>query len=441
MADETNTVGNQAPQEQKPEELKAETSESVAQKPAVPVLAVPPAAPVTTSAPEAQKIATEAPVVPPETPGKEEPEKTLAEAILTIAPDKMKGKITPAILASGTDFLHGGNAVSAAQEKSTAISSAPPSPASAPETEFERNLREAGLKEALEHANAAPERTAVEKTSAPEGGVPRLRTYAADMSEEIRKRGAALSTIIAAEQTSPRRETVVAPQEPAKKMHAGWWAVGALVLVVLGIGVALGAFLTAGNAPATTTLPPSIIPLNERGVVALATGVSLPEALAGVRASANLSLGEMEGLDVTQNGTALSAYEILTALGAPNELARNATGILVGIHLTDHVQPFLLVSVSAYENAFSGMLAWEPTMAESLGNFFAPNGVSATAVAAHPPALSFTDQVFQNLNIRASDSNWPIVYTFPRRDLLLITTNEATVREIISRLSLQSAGQ
>ncbi len=51
-----------------------------------------------------------------------------------------------------------------------------------------------------------------------------------------------------------------------------------------------------------------------------------------------------------------------------------------------------------------------------------------------PPTLSFTDTVLQNLDTRESQSSWPVIYAFPTQGLLIFTTNEYTLREIMTRL-------
>ena len=67
---------------------------------------------------------------------------------------------------------------------------------------------------------------------------------------------------------------------------------------------------------------------------------------------------------------------------------------------------------------------------QALGDFFAPLGKRADDA----PSLTFKDTIVQNLDVRASQGEWPILYTFPEQHLVIITTNEFTFREIITRL-------
>ncbi|MBV9349677.1 MAG: hypothetical protein JO026_02905, partial [Patescibacteria group bacterium] len=110
--------------------------------------------------------------------------------------------------------------------------------------------------------------------------------------------------------------------------------------------------------------------------------------------------------------------------------------IFVGIHAFNHDQPLLLITVSGYDFAFQGMLTWEPTLSTSLGDFYAPAGAPSSPNA---PVLTFTDAVTDNIDVRKSNAEWPIIWGFPRQDLLIITTNESTLREVMTRLSLQTS--
>ena len=327
-------------------------------------------------------------------------------------------------LSKAADALHGGNAVAAAQSLQT-------------ETPFERNLREVGLKEAFPHQGVAPERVGAPEESS-EDGSKKIRTYAADMSEEMKKRGSTLSTIIGAEKAQAQKITIPAgPAPSARTRRRGILLIGAFFFVVVGIGaVVTTIFFLSGNA--TTPAPEAmLISVNHRVSVALEDKKTLAETLARVRAGAALNLGEIEIVDITKNGVPLGIEETLTELGAPSVLARNATGLLVGVHAFNHTQPFIIISVSAYDFSFQAMLGWEKSIGDTLGNFFAPEGVASDNVTIHPPALQFTDRVSANVDVRQSQNEWPIVYAFPRQNLMIITTNEGTLREIMTRLSLQ----
>ena len=102
---------------------------------------------------------------------------------------------------------------------------------------------------------------------------------------------------------------------------------------------------------------------------------------------------------------------------------------MVGLHAFDRNQPLIIIEVAQFDRAYGAMLTWEPNMARSLGSFFRPlNGDKAGTTTI------FNDVVVKNIDVRRSQAAWPIMYAFPRRDLLIITTNESTIAEVLSRL-------
>ncbi len=303
------------------------------------------------------------------------------------------------------------------------------------ETPFERNLRESGLKEALPRQDRpAPERATL--SAQKDDGLPRIHTYAEDMGREIEKRGATISSIVLAEKArQPQQDEAPTPE----RRRSVLLILGSAILIVFGLGAVGGTiYYLTRTAPSMPAPAPTLIPVNHRASLEMSDQEPLAETLAKAKASTSINLGEVEAFDIEKNGIPLTASQILTALGAPDELTRNATGILVGVYAYNHTQPFILVSVSAYDLAFHAMLAWEPTVGTALGDFFAPPNVPIGGITTRAPSLSFNDTIIANLDARVSQSAWPILYAFPQQNLLLITTSENTVREVLTRLSLQT---
>lgn len=252
--------------------------------------------------------------------------------------------------------------------------------------------------------------------------LPRIRTYAADMSDAIRERGESLASIV-------NTEKVTAPEEHhglSRKVLV--MAIAAGVLIILGIAAIITAIVVTGRESTAPPAPTSIIFPNKTRALEVPTGVSLSQALASTRGD-SLSLGEIERITVTRDGVALSPQDLLTALDAPPALTRQVTGAMVGIHSFDRNQPFIILEVAAYDFSFNALLDWESEMGRGLGAFFAPVNSKGA-----PPTLTFTDAILQNLDVRRSQSVWPVIYTFPEKNLIVITTNEFTLKEVIARL-------
>lgn len=294
---------------------------------------------------------------------------------------------------------------------------------------FSRSAREVGIapQSATERDMRVVSVAASHRTEIDEQGLPVIRTYAADMNREIKKKGATLTTIVGAERERAAREKIQ-PQKTTSSSRKWILIGGAILFVVVGAG-AIGAaiFLT----PKEELAPPeaTLIYTNKQETIPL-IDAPLTEELASMRARAALPLGEVEHFIVVQNDVLVSPQEVLLALGAPSGLARNATKVMVGVHSFNRNQPFIIVTTSFYDLSFQAMLSWEDTMAESLKDFFKPAGVTTP-----PPPLSFSDTIFKNIDVRQSGDAWPILYTFPTKDTLIITTNTNTLSEILTRLA------
>lgn len=267
-----------------------------------------------------------------------------------------------------------------------------------------------------------------------ESELPRLRTFADDLSEEIKKKGATVASIVQAERERAAREIALEPEENTK---APAWKnplllSTALVLVAVGIVGLLGAYLYSSFvATVEPTVTPSIIFPNKVVTQFQPAYQTLSDTYALERGSVNLSLGEVERVDVTLAQASTTPQEILRALTAPEELIREAKSVMVGIHSFNRNQPFIIIEVTQYDRAYGAMLRWEEEMGRALGNFYKPDEGTV------PPTLTFTDKVFQNVDTRVSQKEWPILYAFPRRDVLVITTNQYTLSEILTRLNAQ----
>ena len=261
-----------------------------------------------------------------------------------------------------------------------------------------------------------------------EADLPRVRTYAADMSEVIKKRGETLASIVNKEKTSPVQEGALRERAPWSMRKIALVA-GAGVLVLSGIGTLVAVTVFSPKTTVTTAQDGAIIFPNKTERLSLTEGADLAKELATTRANESLSLGEIARITVTGDQGALSPTALAEKLGLPSALVRETQDIMIGVHAFDRNQPFIIIKVGAYDRAFGAMLSFERDMGRTLDGFFAPSGTTESA-----PSLTFTDTIIRNLDARVSQDAWPILYTFPSQNLLIITTNQYTLREIMTRL-------
>ncbi len=255
---------------------------------------------------------------------------------------------------------------------------------------------------------------------------------------------------------------------------------GALFLCAVGI-VSYVLFRPTTVAVQTPAAAPFIL-VDDTAEVQIApneTRGDVIAALTDVKAKTALSLGLVGRIEpvaaattTNTSATPTGAQPLLDLLAPdiPDALLRNIEPtFLLGVHSFDTNQPFLILKIDSYEQAFAGMLAWEPTMHQDLSPLFdytpsphintdtaavVTNDASSTDTAdnntnsatpfntavAQPPGFMqtiFVDTVVENHDARALKNSAGDVYflwTFLDRNTLLITTNPYTVREVINRL-------
>ncbi len=94
---------------------------------------------------------------------------------------------------------------------------------------------------------------------------------------------------------------------------------------------------------------------------------------------------------------------------------------------------FFIIKLNSYPNAFSGMLAWEGSMATDLSGFFANReGLEQTR-------NNFKDIIWRNKDTRAlysNESSTPVLlYSFYNSEYLIVTDQFTTLDTIIERLT------
>lgn len=195
--------------------------------------------------------------------------------------------------------------------------------------------------------------------------------------------------------------------------------------------------------------------------------------------------------------TLMSTQQFLTALEtrAPEALSRSLSPLfMIGVHEFDGNEPFLIFKATSYESAFASMLEWESSMSLDLSPLFGRVSLTRTlrpiddspeealpaflreeaasssddtgsttptetgsstidadttstpAVAVLPPeaptqaetftSQRFTDAVIRNKDVRVlknSEGKIALLYSFLDPSTILITTNEYTFIEILTR--------
>ena len=142
-----------------------------------------------------------------------------------------------------------------------------------------------------------------------------------------------------------------------------------------------------------------------------------------------------ETLQEITEEVSLSFLEFFSLLDSniPSSLLRLFNrDFIFGLHSFTKNNPFLLLTINSYANTFRGMLLWESTMARDLSPIFDLTTLDEATIT-----RQFQDAIIKNQDARVlRDQNGKIVllYSFANREILIITTHEITLDEIIKRL-------
>ena len=123
---------------------------------------------------------------------------------------------------------------------------------------------------------------------------------------------------------------------------------------------------------------------------------------------------------------------------APDALIRSLDDeFTFGIHAIRDNEPFIILKLRSYDIAFASMLEWETSMNENLSPLFGP--IVRPMQRLRPAQASvFQDIIISNKDVRVlidEQGNIALLYSFPDRETLIITTNEQTFAEIFTRLT------
>lgn len=234
-----------------------------------------------------------------------------------------------------------------------------------------------------------------------------------------------------------------------RKKQGSFSGIVVAIFVFLSLGAALaGAFLWYRSTQQDPITVPSEIPgvvFAEQTIGFSLSNTSptvLKSGLSNARESAMSTPGSITRLvptvtpDSSLGGSGetrlATMQELFDALDiAPPEGFLRSVGneSFLGIHATDGNHVLFIIPVTSYERAFSSMLAWEETMSEALAPFF-PRGLDSSP-------SSFTDIVIKNYDVRMQSdaSGTPrLMYMFPNRNFLIITSSPYTLIEALARL-------
>jgi len=285
-----------------------------------------------------------------------------------------------------------------------------------------------------------------------------IRTYEADVERVLKSKNESVSSMVLAEQKRREEESKKIQNLEKKKTSSNlrfWPILLASILVIGGIGAITYSFLLKpGASPEVREpLPEPIIFSNQELILETDTlkKREIIISLGEIRREYKGSLGSILNVFVTlgqqENRKVLSSTEFLNRIdaNAPSSLIRNLSPLMMyGVHSFSGNPGFFIFKVKSFEPVFAKMLDWERDMFSDLGEILYENpnetlfGVSTSTERSVGNIVPFTDLVIKNKDARVlknNEGNIVLLYAFPDRETLIITTNPSTFNEILNRLT------
>ncbi len=286
-----------------------------------------------------------------------------------------------------------------------------------------------------------------------EGGiVQRVRTYKEDLARAIQNQKASLTSVTAAEE---RRRTRLPKDMGGETSHLDVKKivlVGLSVLLLLvGVGViSYFLFIYEGEKEvAVEQEVPSLIFSEEQQEIDITNTQprNVLQKLWQARVGVSLPLSEVMHFYITEKQTPTSTATLLTARAFLESIDASVDDsflrslrddFMFGVHVFNQNQPFLIFISNSYQNSFAGMLEWENAIYSDLFLFMKRNVTEENVDSSDLFTKSFIDKVVRNIDARVltnEEGDIELLYAFPNQQMLIITTNENTLVEIITRMN------
>ena len=380
-----------------------------------------------------------------------------------------------------------------------------------------RDVTEADPGEGLQHYANRELGSAVKPAVTPSpaqndrGTLKNIRTYESDVAEIMSRTHVSTASIAIAESVKTQGEPVLAeaPEKPSHIIRNLFFALLSLILLAAGAGGAYYLYSmsplagTSSTAPAPTQRAVQSIVPSDSFVVVPIDGLNQQAIIARVQQEIGKPLAPDSIKEIifaeTSNGVQVrvTANEMLQNMGleAPDMIARSlAPSWMLGVYSDDTgmTSPFVVTTNTFFQNAFAGMLSWEPTMASDLKPYLPVPVIASstpiatsTAIATSTPKTAsstskaittakkaatsspttatsssfiatlpfvasvaspvriggrFQDRIVKNKDVReyVTSNGALFLYSFIDNNRMVVAANEAALSEVVTRLEKQA---
>lgn len=305
-----------------------------------------------------------------------------------------------------------------------------------------------------------------------------IRTYEGDVAQAMSGPKSTVVNMVLAENERRTGTASIANKPESHLVRNLFFTLISLIFIGSGIGIGYyvyktGVFNKQPVAQVSTKIPSIVSPDTQKIInVPVLERDQLKKALINQFSSQESNPGKIiefipaQTIGSTTKRVSGSQFLNIIEFAMTDTLKRSLTDKwMVGVYSSKEQQgkniPFIIMTTDFFQNAYSGMLKWEPTMPEELADLFMyrENGnqtnISNTEESSSTTELIdnksihlfynikgvFRDRVKSNRDVRefiSQKNELLILYTFLDKDTLLITTSEEVIPALIERIEKQT---
>lgn len=274
-----------------------------------------------------------------------------------------------------------------------------------------------------------------------------LHTYASDLADVIKSGQGSAAKIAIAEADKKRK--AAENKSPLSTKNIIFTGIASLLIIGAGALIIWGLYKqqikTVPIEETSFEIKPLVRIDTQEGLdITEKKGVQLKDIISRKLKSIAPRLNTIEQIYFSQKD--LTSTTVVTTdqlfsmleLKTPETLKRTlSSNFTLGVHAFSGNGPFLLFQVDSYPTAFTGMMTWEQSLFEEWYQLF---GIDVSGENKYLLGEPFRDKVIQNQDTRAIiDKTGKAIFFYAflgeKKDLLIITTKESTLKEVLNRLT------
>lgn len=266
------------------------------------------------------------------------------------------------------------------------------------------------------------------------------RTYSKDLAKVVQEKGSGVFRAIRDEQKAKDEEANI--ESRGTKLNLVF-IIGGIILILIG----LISFFSFGKNTSSTqsSVPSDVIIFSDKDKTVDITGLSKEKIFDLIKQAVSestmkngeiLNISLIEKTSLGNNKISLNKFLSILGINLPAGLKPYLEKkYMFGFHYTVSQEPFLILKVNSYPDAFTGMTSWEDSMLEDLHDLFQ---INLNAESINLSKKRFESTVIANYNSRVIKNgvgDTVFFYTFlnDEKTVLILKSGE-TLSEIVARL-------